>query len=190
MTYSYHRLEGVQLPLFEGVDPYREPTDRRKVLTQSSIEESPTERVLGGDHVEFELWIYGEYRRIQGVAIPLTYPQGSVLVDYEIAISPGKIHQGQVQLLASEVQRQTHRESIEPAIGNNKRGWIEIRKVRRWRKNGDLWECDQAWLHWEEPGSKKRSRYIPKAKIASVEESVYGLLSPLDETLKLLGKAR
>lgn len=67
-------------------------------------------------------------------------------------------------------------------------GWIEFRAVKRKRKNGDVWECKQAWLHWEEPGGKKRSRYIPKGKFADVETLVYGQRVPLVHTLKLLEK--
>ncbi len=68
-------------------------------------------------------------------------------------------------------------------------GWIEFHTVRRKRKNGDIWETKQAWLHWEEKG-QKRSRYIPKAKYADVENSVYGMRSPIRETLRLLEKER
>jgi hypothetical protein len=66
-------------------------------------------------------------------------------------------------------------------------GWIEFHSVRRKRKNGDIWETKQAWLHWEEKG-QKRSRYIPKAKYADVENSVYGVRAAIGETLKLLEK--
>ncbi|MBN8561100.1 MAG: hypothetical protein J0L70_11290 [Leptolyngbya sp. UWPOB_LEPTO1] len=66
-------------------------------------------------------------------------------------------------------------------------GWIEFHTVRRKRKNGDIWETKQPWLHWEEKG-QKRSRYIPKAKYADVENSVYGMRSPIQETLRLLEK--
>ena len=74
--------------------------------------------------------------------------------------------------------------------GKSAHGWIEFHMVKRQRKNGDIWETKQAWLHWEESGGRKRSRYIPKGKFADVEESVYGRCAPLDETLKLLEKKR
>lgn len=67
-------------------------------------------------------------------------------------------------------------------------GWIGWKETKRERKNRDAWICRQAWLYWEEPGGKKRSRYIPKAKLAMVEESVYGLRRPIYETLELLEK--
>jgi len=73
-------------------------------------------------------------------------------------------------------------------VKNPAHGWIEFHMVKRQRKNGDIWETKQAWLHWEEPGGRKRSKYIPKAKFADVEESIYGRRAPLDETLKLLEK--
>lgn len=69
-------------------------------------------------------------------------------------------------------------------------GWIESHTVRRNRKSGETWEGQQYWLHWEEPGGKKRSKYIPKSKYAAVEESVYVLRQSIDETLKLLEKKR
>lgn len=66
-------------------------------------------------------------------------------------------------------------------------GWIGWKESKRERKRRDPWVGRQAWLYWEEPGGKKRSRYIPKAKLAAVEESVYGLKRPIYETLELLG---
>lgn len=68
-------------------------------------------------------------------------------------------------------------------------GWIGWKETKRQRKNRQPWVCRQAWLYWEEPGQKKRSCYIPKAKLAQVEEMVYQLKRPSAETLELLGKA-
>jgi hypothetical protein len=70
------------------------------------------------------------------------------------------------------------------------RGWIELHVVKRKRKSGKVWENKQAWLHWEEPGGRKRSKYIPKAKLADVEQCVYDLRKPIRETLQLLEKKR
>lgn len=74
-------------------------------------------------------------------------------------------------------------------------GWIEWHSVKRKRKNGDVWECQQPWLHWEESGGKKRgasprkrSRYIPKARLTEIERSVYELRRPIQDTLQLLEK--
>ncbi len=74
-------------------------------------------------------------------------------------------------------------------LGDAAHGWIEFHQVKRQRKNGDVWECKQAWLHWEEKG-RKRSRYIPKAKYADVEQSVYELKASVEVTLKLLEKKK
>lgn len=74
------------------------------------------------------------------------------------------------------------------AVGSRARGWIGWKETKCPRKNRKPWVCRQAWLYWEEPGGKKRSCYIPKAKLALVEESVYRLKRPLAETLALLGK--
>ena len=65
-------------------------------------------------------------------------------------------------------------------------GWIGWKTTKRERKHRDPWTCRQAWLYWEEPGGKKRSRYIPKAKLEDVEHSVYGLKRSITETLELL----
>jgi hypothetical protein len=67
-------------------------------------------------------------------------------------------------------------------------GWLEEKTTERKRKNRDPWICKQWWLHWEEPGGKKRSRYVPKKRLADVEHSVYVLKRLIDETLKLLEK--
>jgi hypothetical protein len=67
-------------------------------------------------------------------------------------------------------------------------GWIGWKESKRERKKRDVWICRQAWLYWEEPGGKKRSRYIPKAKLAAVQESVYELRRTIGETLEILGK--
>ncbi len=74
------------------------------------------------------------------------------------------------------------------AVGSRARGWIGWKETKRQRKNRKPWVCRQAWLYWEETGGKKRSCYIPKTKLALVEESVYRLKRPLAETLALLGK--
>jgi len=136
MTYSFHTLEGFQLPLFRGVDPYYLKNPQLDLL-KPSIEEQFTKRVLGGR-----------------------------------------------ESLKAREDNATDR------YGKSAHGWIEFHQVKRQRKNGEVWETKQAWLHWEEPGGKKRSRYIPKGKFADVEESVYGRCALLDETLKLLGKKR
>jgi hypothetical protein len=67
-------------------------------------------------------------------------------------------------------------------------GWIGWKESKRERKKRDAWICRQAWLYWEEPGGKKRSRYIPKSKLAAVQESVYELRRTIGETLEILGK--
>ena len=67
-------------------------------------------------------------------------------------------------------------------------GWIEIRITERKRKKADPWRCEQYWLHWEEPGGQKRSRYIPKAKLDAVNNSVYEFRHPISKTLELLKK--
>ena len=137
MTYSFHTLEGFQLPLFRGVDPYYLKNPQMENLRESSIEEQFAKRVLGG----------------------------------------------------SETPK-TRESNATYGYGKSAHGWIEFHMVKRQRKNGDIWETKQAWLHWEESGGRKRSRYIPKGKFADVEESVYGRCALLDETLKLLGKKR
>lgn len=75
---------------------------------------------------------------------------------------------------------------LAPKFETKARGWIGWKETKRERKNRDAWICRQAWLYWEEPGGKKRSRYIPKGKLAAVEESVYGLRRSIVETLELL----
>lgn len=77
---------------------------------------------------------------------------------------------------------------LAPKCGDKACGWIGKKTTKRQRKNRDSWVCEQWWLYWEEPGGKKRSRYIPKAKLADVERSVYGLRQSICETLKLLGR--
>ena len=138
MTYSFHTLEGFQLPLFRGVDPYYLRNPQIENLRVPSIKEQFTKRVLGGNET-------------------LKAREGNATDGY---------------------------------VKNSAHGWIEFHQVKRQRKNGEVWETKQAWLHWEEPGGRKRSRYIPKGKFADVEESVYGRCALLDETLKLLGKKR
>lgn len=80
-------------------------------------------------------------------------------------------------------------ESDPPALNSESRacGWLEEKTTERKRKHRDPWICKQWWLHWEESGGRKRSRYIPKAKLADIEHSVYGLKRPIQETLELLG---
>lgn len=77
---------------------------------------------------------------------------------------------------------------LAPKCGDRACGWIGWKTTQRKRKRRDPWVCRQAWLYWEEPGGKKRSRYIPKEKLAEVERSVYGLRQSIYETLKLLGR--
>lgn len=67
-------------------------------------------------------------------------------------------------------------------------GWIGWKESKRERKNRDPWICRQPWLYWEEPGGKKRSRYVPVSKLEAVRRSVYELRLPIRETLKLLEK--
>lgn len=129
-----NRLEGFQLPLFRGIDPYY----LGNVQRGSVLDLNDTERVLGG----------------------------------------------------AETLKAREQNAICEEIRDSAHGWIEFRQIKRLRKSGDVWECKQAWLHWEEAGGKKRSRYIPKGKYADVEALVYGQRAPLAETLKLLEKKR
>lgn len=82
-------------------------------------------------------------------------------------------------------------EADPPALKSHPRacGWLEEKTSERKRKNRNPWLCKQWWLHWEEPGGKKRSRYVPNRKLAQVKHSVYCLKNLIDETLKLLEKA-
>jgi hypothetical protein len=77
---------------------------------------------------------------------------------------------------------------LAPKFESKACGWIGWKESKRSRKNRDSWVCRQAWLYWEEPGGKKRSRYIPKGKLAAVQESVYKLRRVIGETLELLEK--
>jgi hypothetical protein len=77
-------------------------------------------------------------------------------------------------------------DSLVPKLESKACGWIGWKTSKRERKRRDPWIGRQAWLYWEEPGGKKRSRYIPKAKLEAVERSVYGLRRPVSETLELL----
>lgn len=137
MTYSFHALEGFQLPLFKGVDSYYVANPTNGKVLEPSIEDLH-KRVLGGN----------------------------------------------------ETPKTHERDATDRHVKNSAHGWIEFHQVKRQRKNGEVWETKQAWLHWEEPGGKKRSRFIPKAKLADVEESVYDLRRPIEETLKLLEKKK
>ncbi|MCY7278875.1 MAG: hypothetical protein LH702_35350 [Phormidesmis sp. CAN_BIN44] len=137
MTYSFHRLEGFQLPLFRGVDPYYLQNPQIEDLRVPSLDEQFLKRVLGGSET-------------------LKAREGGATDGY---------------------------------VKNHAHGWIEFHQVKRQRKNGEVWECKQAWLHWEEKG-RKRSRYIPKAKYADVEQSVYVLKASVEVTLKLLEKRK
>lgn len=91
--------------------------------------------------------------------------------------------------LFNHLDQQAHQEIDPPALNSESCacGWLEEKTTERKRKNRDPWICKQWWLHWEEPGGRKRSRYVPKAKLADVEHSVYGLKRPIQETLELLG---
>ena len=77
---------------------------------------------------------------------------------------------------------------LAPKVESKACGWIGWKESKRSRKKRDPWVCRQAWLYWEEPGGNKRSRYIPKAKLAKVQESVYELRRAIGETLEILGK--
>lgn len=89
--------------------------------------------------------------------------------------------------LALKIETTQSPDPLAPIFETRACGWIGWKESKRERKRLDPWICRQAWLYWEEPGGKKRSRYIPKAKLAAVEESVYGLKRPIYETLELLG---
>jgi hypothetical protein len=77
---------------------------------------------------------------------------------------------------------------LAPKFESKACGWIGKKTTERKRKNRDAWVCVQWWLYWEEPGGKKRSRYVPKAKLAEVEYGVYELKQPIAKTLELLHK--
>lgn len=95
MTYSFHTLEGFQLPLFRGVDPYYLKNPQIENLLEPSIEEQFLKRVLGG----------------------------------------------------RETLKAREGTATDRAVSNSAHGWIESHLVKRQRKNGEVWECKQPWLH-------------------------------------------
>lgn len=92
-------------------------------------------------------------------------------------------------VLAGEIDAQPATSDLPaPKCGDRACGWIGKKMTERKRKNRQAWVCEQWWLYWEEPGGKKRSRYVPKSKLAEVEYGVYGLKQPIAKTLELLDK--
>lgn len=64
--------------------------------------------------------------------------------------------------------------------------WVWVDRVSYCSTEAEEWGClgDEATLAALGRVGRKRSRYIPKAKYADVEHSVYGMRSPIWETLK------
>jgi hypothetical protein len=99
-------------------------------------------------------------------------------------------------LLRGNETQQLVRVSSDPLVAKTKSpatGWLVKRRKTSRGKKGQAWEVVEVWLQWEEPdgkkqSGKKRSCFVPKAKQAAVYIMVYEDKSPIQETLRFLGK--
>lgn len=166
-------LAGVQLSLLAEVVPYLivNPPELKQITTRAG-----TAAVTRLEWVGSELVVWADY------GSGIEQPHG----DEDAA--PVKL-----VLMRQEAQSVTEAipeaDPLAPKSQTQACGWIGWKETKRERKRRDPWICRQAWLYWEEAGGKKRSRYIPKAKLAAVQESVYELRRSVYETLELLEKA-
>jgi hypothetical protein len=205
-------LRGKQLSLLPDVSPYlieNLPLPGEMMTTRSGVA-----RVTRLEPLGEEIVIWGDYGSgieqphgrenatcnlkivLGGKAVePVAIADTSLIIDplalnFEVEEScPVSTVSSEETVLGGEssVQSATSDSSV-PNCGDRACGWIAKKTTARKRKNRDAWVCEQWWLYWEEPGGKKRSRYIPKSKLAEVEQSVYGLKQPIAKTLELLDK--
>lgn len=176
-------LKGVQLSLLPEVMPYviaNSPLVGEQVTTHSGMALITRVELVGETLI---LWAdYGS-----GVEHPHTL---DTLIEPSKIVLGGRLDREEpINLPSKELQAQAV-DPLAPKFEAKACGWIGWKESKRERKRRDPWICRQAWLYWEEPGGKKRSRYIPKAKLAAVEESVYGLKRPIYQTLELLEKSQ
>jgi hypothetical protein len=171
-------LEGLQLSFLPQVDCYELANPPVVELLRSSFCEQLTgsdcdETVLGGQ-LDFAL-----------AQMQQCGPESEFQQSIDLARDNPPIDPAAETLAISEVELEAN-DPLAPKFETKARGWIGWKETKRERKNRDPWICRQAWLYWEEPGGKKRSRYIPKAQLAAVQESVYELRRSIIETLELL----
>lgn len=173
-------LAGVQLSLLVEVVPYLivNPPELKWITTRSG-----TATVTRIERVGSELVVWADY------GSGIEQPHGD-----EDAAPVKLVLMRQEAQSVSEAIPETVPETVPeadplaPKSQTQACGWIGWKETKRERKRRDPWICRQAWLYWEEAGGKKRSRYIPKAKLAAVQESVYELRRSVYETLELLEK--
>jgi hypothetical protein len=173
-------LEGVQLALLPEVTPYEIcnlPRLGDSILTESGWAIVTRLQPLG---TEFLVW--ADY----GSGIEQPHGRKGTTCNLNIVLGGGMTPELEDKtVLGGELS-----DVDDPALKVERKacGWIGWKEAKRERKKREPWICRQAWLYWEEAGGKKRSRYIPKGKLAAVQESVYELRQAIGETLELLEK--
>jgi hypothetical protein len=143
------------------------------MMTRSGVARVTRLELLGK-----EIIVWGDY----GSGIEQPHGRENATCDLKIVLG-GKVVE-QVAIAESSLVI----DPLAPKFESKACGWIGKKTTERKRKNRQAWVCEQWWLYWEEPGGKKRSRYIPKSKLVEVEYRVYGLKQPIAKTLELLDK--
>jgi hypothetical protein len=169
-------LSGEQLSLLPDVSPYlieNLPFPGEMMMTRSGVARVTRLELLGK-----EIIVWGDY----GSGIEQPHGRENATCDLKIVLG-GKVVE-QVAIAESSLVI----DPLAPKFESKACGWIGKKTTERKRKNRQAWVCEQWWLYWEEPGGKKRSRYIPKSKLVEVEYRVYGLKQPIAKTLELLDK--
>jgi hypothetical protein len=205
-------LSGEQLSLLPDVSPYlieNLPFPGEMMMTRSGVARVTRLELLGK-----EIIVWGDYgsgieqphgrenatcdlkivlggKAVEQVSIAdtlLTLDPLALNFEAEESISVSAVSSAET-VLGGEIDAQPATSDLPtPKCGNRACGWISKKTTERKCKNREAWVCEQWWLYWEEPGGRKRSRYIPKAKLAEVEYGVYGLKQPIAKTLELLDK--
>jgi hypothetical protein len=196
-------LKGKQLALLPEVDSYwieNPPRPGEQITTRSGtarvtrLEPAGEEVIVWADYGSGIEHPHGRERATCDLKIVLG---GRAVCQIPLADTALRIESEPIDLLADAPFGKTvlggeedtspgTADPLAPKLESKACGWIGWKTSKRERKRRDPWVCRQAWLYWEEPGGKKRSRYIPKAKLEAVERSVYGLKRPVKETLELL----
>jgi hypothetical protein len=174
-------LEGMQLALLPEVTPYAIWNLPR--LGESILTESGWAIVTRLQPVGNETLVWADY----GSGIEQPHGRAGATCNLKIVLG-GEMAPEQDEETVLGGQLPNTVDPLAPKFESRACGWIGWKETKRSRKKRDPWVCRQAWLYWEEPSGKKRSRYIPKGKLAVVQESVYVVRRAIGETLEILGK--
>ena len=153
-----------------------------------------------GIHTEFQ----GEVREIRGLSCLISYWSEGSLKEIQIPSDRVRVQDSLIQSWWESILKIDQTDPIDrvlgdsedvknlDAIGRGKKGFghgsIDMKPIRRKRKNGHVWEKYQPWYQWEDE-TGKHCRYLRKGVDLAVQKLI-DKGATVEQILETIGKSK